>query len=669
MKKPLKITLIVLGSIIGLLVLVTLLISPIATSYINKNGESLVGRKIAVDKLKVNVWGGHVAIHNLKLYEEDGEKTFVAFDTLDVKAKLLKLLSHEVYLKHITLAGLDVNVWQKGTEFNFTSLIDHFASNDTIEEEKDTTASDWKMSFYNIRLSHGKVYYADLERNCDWNLKDLNIKVPGFCIGGDSPTDAGLSIELADGGILTTDAHYDINTNDFDVALKLDKFALENIRAYVTDFMKIGKIDGNLNADIKAVGNVSQIMDMVIKGNVNVNDVDIKGYDKSPVLAVNQLAVDVNTIKLSNNLYDIKSVLVDGLVARFDMFENTNNFSKLMVESAASTDTIGAKETQVDSTSAESAPMNLVIGSFDFTNGRFTYADHTLPDEFEFPVSNISMHAQNVSLSGRNAATIKASLPHGGNAMIKWEGTLDEIKEYQNLMLNIRNLQLADLSPYTVAYLGQPFTEGVFSFISNNTIKNSQLEGQNHLDIYKPTVGKKRKDVDAEINIPLKAALYILKDKNDKVQIDLPISGDLDNPEFKYMKVVWKTLGNLLVKVATEPFRMAGNALGIGGNDEQFIAFDAMQQDITSEQYYNLEKYASAALQNNNLYLKMQQKVDEAADSTMMQLAQQRNQLVLEYLTKEMNVPQSQITMEIVKEANLKKTGYLIIGELKDTEE
>ena len=92
MKKPLKIVLIIVGVLVGLVLLVSVLVSPIATAYVNNNGEKLVGRKLTVDRISANILTGHVAIKGLKLYEDDATTEFVTFDLLDVKARLLRLL-------------------------------------------------------------------------------------------------------------------------------------------------------------------------------------------------------------------------------------------------------------------------------------------------------------------------------------------------------------------------------------------------------------------------------------------------------------------------------------------------------------------------------------------------------------------------------------------------
>ena len=95
MKRGLKITLWTLGTLLALIVLATLVAAPVAKSYINSHGEELVGRKVHIDGLRLNVYTGHVAIHNLSLYEADGTNLFARFDTLDVRARLLPLLIKE----------------------------------------------------------------------------------------------------------------------------------------------------------------------------------------------------------------------------------------------------------------------------------------------------------------------------------------------------------------------------------------------------------------------------------------------------------------------------------------------------------------------------------------------------------------------------------------------
>ena len=273
MKKWLKITLVIAAAIVSVLALVLLLVSPVAKSYINHHGKELIGRELHVDKLRVNALFGRVRVYNLDVYEDDGTTAFFSLDTFDVSVKLRKLIGHHLHVRHITVAGPTVRIIQNGDRFNFSSIIDHFAPDE--EKPDDTTSSDWTLGFYKIRLSDGKVYYADSRRGGEWSLKHLNLRVPGVYFDGSENTDAGLALQLANGGVLRTEASMNMDNNSFDVRLDLEKIALSNARAYLADIMNVGEIGGVLNAGINVKGNLSDILRMNIAGRVGLTDVDI----------------------------------------------------------------------------------------------------------------------------------------------------------------------------------------------------------------------------------------------------------------------------------------------------------------------------------------------------------------------------------------------------------
>ena len=668
MKKWLKITLIIVCSIFLLLFIVLSLVSPVAKSYVNSHGKELVGRKINVEKLRVNALRGRVRIYDLTLFEEDDTTAFFTFDTLDVSVKLRKLLVDELFVRHITLAHPRVRVIQSGDRFNFSSIIDHFAPDE--EKPDDTTSSNWRLGFYNIRLSEGEVYYADSHRDSEWDLKNLNLKVPGVYFDGSENTDAGLALQLADGGTLRTDASLNMDNNEFAVNVELEKFAISNVRAYLTEFMNVGKMDGLLNADIDVKGNLSEIMKMNIGGTVNLDGVDIRDGGKETVLACNSLNVNVNRINLDENLYDIKSVAINGLVSHFDVYQNGSNFSRLFDVGSGETEGVeaesGERKAESDVAAAPSKPMQLRVGSFKLNDAEFTYNDYTLPEAFSFTVKKLNVSADNLTTSGDNNARLFAQLPHGGTAVVRWHGNISDWKRNQNLVLNIKNLQLKDLSPYSVGYLAYPLTDGTFSFTSENSIRNSQLEGRNNLDLYNPQVGEKRKDVEPQAKIPLKAALYVLKDKDDKVQFDIPVAGNIDSPEFSYMKIVWKTLGNLLVKVATSPFRAVSKALGVSGNLE-FIAFDPLQAQFNSEQYSTLNKMVEVLHYDTSIVVTFEPQLNAAASAKAQSLYLLKEEYYMSRHPEKANtaiLPQAVLFGE-VNAITVKDTGFVAFLQTK----
>lgn len=668
MRKPLKITIIIAASILMLLILISLLAGPIAKSYVNHKGPQLIGRTAHVDRVRANLFTGHVAIAGLQVMESDPNTLFLGIDTLDVSLRLRGLLVRKLHLRHLTLAGLNANIIQEGSTFNFSDIIDHFRSDDpdTIHEE----LRPWTMGFYNIRLSHWQVRYADKKVGSKWNLNDLNLLIPGVYFDGREATKAGLDLALADGGTLHTNLDYQMESSDFDIDIILQQFNLQNIKAYLAQSLNISDIDGIASAQLKASGNLNSLLQTTIGGKLNIQEVAVANIQKQPLLNVDEIDIDIDKIILAQNHYSINTVCVNQLRTSYETFTNGNTLSRLIKPSESD-----STSSRPDSSNTKSQPMHLYIGSVRVNNAALTYADYTLPDPFEYSINNLTIKSDNLTLKDDNTATLTASLPHNGKLNVQWRGSLDDLRRTQDLNLSLQGIHLSDFSPYTVAYLAHPFTDGVMSFTSRNTIRYSQLQGDNHLDIFRPEVGERRSDIDSAMHVPLKAALYVLKDKNDEVLIDIPVAGKIDDPEFNYMKIVWSTLRKLFVKVAGSPLRGAANALGIKGDDIEFIEFTPTQSgysydneriELSNRQYYQLQQLATIARSDSSMLLILQQQLT-ATDSSSIHLANQRNNAVRDYLLSQ-GVPARQL-MIVNAEKRQRRCGYAIDSELLEPEE
>lgn len=665
MKRGLKIAFWVIGILLGIIIIATLVAAPIAKSYINSHGEELVGRKVNVEGLKLNVYTGHVAVHGLSLYEDNGTDIFASFDTLDVKASLLKLISHTVHLKHITLAGLKVNLIQNGETFNFQSLIDHFAS-DSTEEDTDTTPSDWVLKFYNIRLSHAEVNYRDATSGKQWRLPHIGLRVPGFVLGGEEASEGGLRIGFAEGGRLSIDGNYDAAGGNYNLTAALEDFALKNIEPLTDGVLQPCSIGGSLQAKLNAEGTISEILKSHIGGTVTLNNVSLQQKEaSSPVAHLARLDVKVNNINLDANSYDISSIILTGLEAQYEQWPDHSTLDNILLpDNPESPDNLESPENP-ENPDSPSTPIKLHVGQLAVKDCNVSYADHTLPDPFLFPLTNLNIEANDLTLAGGNNAKLRAMLPGGGHLMVNWKGNLDDWKQHQDLFLSIKGLDMKQLSPWAVAYTGQPIEDGIFGLTTRLTINNSQLDNQNKLDIFKARVGSRRKDVDPKIKVPLKTALYILRDKDDKILIDLPIKGNVDSPEFNYMKLVWKTLGNLLVKVATSPVRALGNALGMNSSNLDFIAIDPDQRGFTSEQYHLLSDLATIAKSDSLVIITLEQRMPAPANDSAAFRYTMWNNIIQRYM-QEQGVNESQIKVTSGEPtSDGERTGYAIGSEMK----
>ncbi len=607
MKKIGKITGISIASLLGALLLLLLLFpGPVAKGILHRYDATIVGRQAEIDKIKLNVLKGNLRIYGFHIKEKDAKTDFAAFDTLDVSIRLRKLLHSEIHIPHIKLIGLNVGIVQEDSTFNFSDILDRFTTDTT-----DTSSSDWKIGIYNIQLSKGNLHYHDVARNKSWELKRLHLNVPGIFLDGTNSTDAGLSLAFADHGSLTTKVQYNMGSNDFEVRLDLRRFALENLKPYLTDMLSIGGISGDFNGNLHVKGNLDDILNLEMDGTVSIESLRLNDPKGASIVSLDKLEAGIERINPQQNTYILDRILLDGFSTHYDSYANgESNFSRLLSGGEKNAETQSGTPAATPAAADSAAPMRVLVKTLRVEHTQLTYNDFTMEDVFRFPLTNLQIHADSLQLGGRNQMTLRTGLPGGGHALVAWKGRLDNPKTYQNLFISIKNLNMKQLSPYVVHYLGYPVTNGVFSFTSQNILQQSELEGENNVDIYKLSVGDKRPDVQPEVSVPLKAALYILNDKDDKIQLDIPVSGNIDNPEFSYMKLVWKTLSNLLVKVSVSPIRYLADAIGVNSESLEKMDIDPLQFDFTSEQYDLLSQLAELAKKDTNIVLQMEQEAD-----------------------------------------------------------
>ena len=666
MKKSLRIIVVVFAVLIAFVLLVflfgTFFGGCVAKNYVNSHGEEILGRKASVERVGLNLFTGHVSVRDLAVYEDNGTDRFAGFDSLDVGVSLLRLIGKTVYVRHITLAGLNVGIVQDGSHFNFSSIIEHFQQ-DTVERDEDTTPSDWVVSMHNIRLLRGQLNYTDVRKNSHWGFNQMDVHVPDFTIGGEDHTDAGLTLAFADGGSLTADVKINPRDNHFDAELGLQGFALDQVKPYLVDVAYIDEVKGHLALNAAASGRLDSMAAVSLAVKASLDGVDIRDKQHASVASLRHLGVDVPRVVINKNYFDINKVELKGLTARYELFaDSTNTFSRLLRQpdtASAQADSTAAAQPETTAPASPAPPLKLRVGKLLVEDVNFTFVDHTLPDRFEYAVRDLQLSADNLTTAGMNNARLLATLPSGGKAIVNWEGNISDWKEYQRLRLNIKGLHLTDLSPYMVAYFGMPFTDGIFSFTSFNTINHSKLRGDNRIDIFKPTLGESRSDVKPQLRLPVRAALYILKDKDEKVLLPVPVSGNIDSPRFNYFKLVWKTLGNLIVKVVTTPTR-ALDSMMVDDEGRLFIPVDADERDFTSEQFYQIDKVADVAKMDENLVLHLNLVTRTGHSDKVLENNERRNKILQRHLV-DLGVPEKQIVITTAEpDKAVKKEGYVV---------
>jgi hypothetical protein len=287
------------------------------------------------------------------------------------------------------------------------------------------------------------------------------------------------------------------------------------------------------------------------------------------------------------------------------------NLAQILKPSSDTTATETPTES-VENPEAEK-PFTLKIDRLNLAGIAVDFTDHSMRQRFKYSLSDIALRSHNFDIAGTNQAFISARLNKTGRANIVWNGTLHDLKD-QKLKVNIENLRLTDFSPYCYEYTAYPLTEGNMTFVSDNVVSNSRLSSNNHIDIYKSNAGNKDKSYKAEYsNIPVRLGLYLLKDMEEHILLDIPVKGMLTSPEFSFRKIMFKAIGNAILKVVASPFILLQGDKGSSLHD---IAIDPQQHTFTTQQYESFNTIIDALKAKPELHIALLQYIDEEPQQT-----------------------------------------------------
>ncbi len=244
-------------------------------------------------------------------------------------------------------------------------------------------------------------------------------------------------------------------------------------------------------------------------------------------------------------------------------------------------------------------PPVIRIGPVSLVNGKVFFSDRFIKPNYSANLSELTGRLSGFSSVPAGAAPDMADLSLRGKA----EGTADlEITGKLNplaqpLALDIRgrmrDLELPPLSPYSIKYAGHGIQRGKLSMDVNYVVRpDGQLTASNRLVLNQLSFGDK---VDgAPASLPVKLAVALLADRNGVIDVDLPISGSLNDPQFRLAPLIFRVIVNLVVKAVTAPFSLLAGALGGGGDELSTVAFAPGSAMLGADARAGLDKVARA---------------------------------------------------------------------------
>ncbi|MCX6077591.1 MAG: DUF748 domain-containing protein [Campylobacterales bacterium] len=513
-----------------------------------------------------------VAIH------DNNSKTLLTLDSFDVNNTLIKPIAQEITIEKVSLRSLHATLERdKNGVINWIKYL-------KSESEKSEKKSEYTFLLKHAQLSDSELTFDDktVVPSAKTDIDKISLSANNISSKKEDRIQYTLSLRVNNGGTLSSGGSLSYAPLKQKGFLELKKVSLKELTPYLQEMAFLTIDDGYLSlktdttyaesstdANLKAVGSL-------ILEELFVSD----SRDKTPILTISELKLNPLTYEmLPNKLFvekaDVNSFYVNALIDD----QKKMNLSSLMKKPA------DVNETK-ESFPLKIMQINVALGSADFS-------DLSLPVKFKTNIHDLNGAIYGVSNVPNDTSYIDMSgeVDRYGSAKLKGSINSGNPKAYADLDLNFKNLNLEAMSGYSASLAGYKIDKGKLFLDLEYDILNSEMQGENKIVIKDIKLGSKIKETN-QSSIPLEFVIALLEDNDKIIDINMPVKGNVDAPDFEYKALLWKTFGNLIIKTVRSPLSILGSIMGIEGDKMEYVEFEGGSTKILPPEQEKLDNLA-----------------------------------------------------------------------------
>jgi len=423
------------------------------------------------------------------------------------------------------------------------------------------------------------------------------------------------------------------------LAVDVSGLDIRSMQPYFTDKVKLIVTDGDFNANGKVHfsqkkgGNPTAGYQgkASITGFASIDQKEVQDFLKWKSLYFEKVTIGYQPLNITVDkvaLTDFYSRLIinpDGTV-------NVRTIFSPESEAAEKSPDVGAKKaSQTTETLAPEITVNTVV----LQGGTVSFADHLTQPNFETNLAELGGTISGLSSAEESRADVFIKGSHGGSAPLEIKGKINPLiaNRFADVTVTFTDIELSPFSPYSGKYLGYVLEKGKLTLELGYKLLNNKLHGKNRIYLDQFTLGDKVDSPEAT-SLPVKFGIALLKDRKGQIELNLPVDGDLTDPQFNLGKVVITMIGNLFAKIISAPFAALGSMFG-GGTELSYMDFEYGSSQINPSMQGQLDKLITALYDRPALQLEIQGAVEPKNDRLALRQIQFDNLLKAQKL-KEM---------------------------------
>jgi Domain of Unknown Function (DUF748) len=405
-------------------------------------------------------------------------------------------------------------------------------------------------------------------------------------------------------------------------ALTLANFDMAKMEPYYTNALKLrvtrgtASTRGQLDLRTDAAG---QLQTLAFVGDLNVGDFQtLEKSSGNEFIRWKQLSIPKFKVQSggpSPTLVETGLVDIDQLYARVVLNEKGElNLRDGIVQNEVTG--AGGKAAKPDSKAA----AQIRIGGIKMLAGNINFSDQFIKPNYTANLTQLNGEMSALASDAPQPANLKVQGRVDSDAPLTIEGTLNPIAPTAQLDLRAeaKSVELTSLSAYSARWAGYAIEKGKLTAKVHYQIEQGRLNARNEILLNQLVLGEKI-DSPQATRLPVKLAIALLKNSKGEIELDIPITGSLSDPEFAVGPLIWRTFLGLLGKIALSPFSALANLGGQGSEELSFIDFPSGSTELTEEGKGKVATLMKALKDRPGLTLDIGGKADEQADRAGLQ--------------------------------------------------
>ncbi len=580
---------------IGLLVLVVLILIFLPTfvkNYAINNSKELLGRQIDIGKLKFNYFTSTATVYGFKMFEANDTDVFTSFDTLIVNTVPYKYISNIKALDRFYLQGLTVNVIKNGEAYNFDDLVAFHTAEDSTAQESEPEEA-FKYILEDLALKDGAFNYYDAQIEDTIRIRDFDLAIPVIIWDQENDSNADIAFQMGDYGLISSSSDVHPGTGDFTSTIQVEGLQLKPFTKYTAEYAEISSLEGTVNSEIILTGNVNTPMETLVSGEVNVLKPLMKDMNNDTFLSGESILCTLDEINYASDSYRIGELSFEQPYLKFELDSVSNNLFRIFKLDEETPGDSGAEDTATKDTAAvaaskasDSSSLYYAIRNLRVNQGKLDYTDNLTGQPFDYALSQIEIDADSI-YSDSEWIDIASTMLLNERGKLKAEIGYNPMDiNHMSIDIAIEEFVLSDLNIYSSYYTGHSILNGDMFYFSDTKITAGQLESENNLLIKNVSVENLKGGLFA---IPLKLAVWLLKDKNGDIELDVPVRGDMDDPEVDTWALIGTTLKKKIFDTTDNPILPLARYIDADPDDLKGFAVAYPDTTLTDDQKRQLD--------------------------------------------------------------------------------